>query len=599
MKTYPALTALRFLAALLVFLFHFQPTGGGWPIVAGQGHVGVGIFFVLSGFLITVRYGERLGRGAVPLRDYFLRRAARILPLYYVVFILSELLTTGLPPSLSAHLSEWTLTQAFFGESLEDLVVQTSWSLTIEECFYALAPLLFIALAAAMRRRHPRLASAALLVGVTALLYGIGVAIWALLGGHGPGMLRSFEQLSMHTVFGRFYDFAIGMAAGLVFAPAGGRWQKTIGRGAVAAALSVAAVLVVFAAQYGMAVDGTWVAQWGWELLLAPGAALLILSLTTAANPFARVLGTAVPVYLGKISYALYLVQLTPLGKWLVFRGLLGQSGPVPVFAAYLGISAVSAVLYELVEEPARQGVLRVAGLERPSHRARAPILARVAVAALVALALSGQWAVATLTAPPSLEEVIAAGSAADRVAVPAVGSTGTAVPLPERWLEDGGRSRGGVGLLLVFADGVAVPFFRKEAEAPGGDAAFYRGRGASAVFVRTATAPAELIIARSTTGLSLGMAWMRLLNSPGHAALIFILFAGGLLAALVALDGPLLSPRTVAGGALACLALAAALPDDLAWGALAIVVQATVLIAFAYAARRTRSPAASPSPLK
>src|SRR5215831_15770729 len=129
MKTYPALTALRFLAALLVFLFHFQPTGGVWPIVAGEGHVGVGIFFVLSGFLITVRYGERLGRRAVPLREYFLRRAARILPLYYVVFILSELLTTGLPPSLPAHLSEWTLTQAFFGESLEGLVVQTSWSL--------------------------------------------------------------------------------------------------------------------------------------------------------------------------------------------------------------------------------------------------------------------------------------------------------------------------------------------------------------------------------------------------------------------------------------------------------------------------------------
>src|SRR5262245_41113878 len=87
----PALTSLRFLAALLVFLFHFGPEGGLWDIVGGEGHVGVGVFFTLSGFLITARYGDRLARGG-SLKTYVLRRVARILPLYYAVLILSLLL---------------------------------------------------------------------------------------------------------------------------------------------------------------------------------------------------------------------------------------------------------------------------------------------------------------------------------------------------------------------------------------------------------------------------------------------------------------------------------------------------------------------------
>src|SRR5713101_1249714 len=121
---FAALTSLRFLAALLVFVFHFQPRRGGLKVVIGQGHVGVGIFFVLSGFLITLRYFPDRARGEFRMGEYFLRRAARSLPL--------------------------------FGESLHLFAIPTSWSLTVEECFYALAPLLFLAIAAAQRRAPRR-----------------------------------------------------------------------------------------------------------------------------------------------------------------------------------------------------------------------------------------------------------------------------------------------------------------------------------------------------------------------------------------------------------------------------------------------------------
>ena len=143
LPTQPALTTLRFVAALLVFLFHFQPKTILWAPIATQGHVGVSLFFVLSGFLISGRYAEPFDRGDVRLFDYWIRRAARILPLYYAVFILSQLAAAGRVSISTDTWPEWTLTQALFGESLHRFVIPTSWSLTVEECFYLLAPAVF------------------------------------------------------------------------------------------------------------------------------------------------------------------------------------------------------------------------------------------------------------------------------------------------------------------------------------------------------------------------------------------------------------------------------------------------------------------------
>src|SRR5438093_8039412 len=184
---FAALTSLRFLAALLVFVYHFQPRSGVLKVVIGQGHVGVGLFFVLSGFLITLRYFPDRTRAEFRIGEYFLRRAARILPLYYTVFILSLYLASG-ELSFAGRLPEWTLTQALFGESLHLLAIPTSWSLTVEECFYALAPLVFLAVAAAQRcvPRRPMLAAGAVLIGATVLLFAAGATIWILLDGRGP-----------------------------------------------------------------------------------------------------------------------------------------------------------------------------------------------------------------------------------------------------------------------------------------------------------------------------------------------------------------------------------------------------------------------------
>ncbi len=143
----PALTALRMVAALLVFLYHFAPDAPGiLGVAASEGHVGVTVFFVLSGFLITLRSRERMAQGRFELADYFVRRVTRIVPLYLVVLVVSGLARGDLELSL-VRLPEWTLTQGLFSRSLHELWIPTSWSLTVEECFYATAPLLVLALA--------------------------------------------------------------------------------------------------------------------------------------------------------------------------------------------------------------------------------------------------------------------------------------------------------------------------------------------------------------------------------------------------------------------------------------------------------------------
>jgi peptidoglycan/LPS O-acetylase OafA/YrhL len=609
---FDALTSLRFVAALLVFVFHFQPRSGVLEVVIGQGHVGVGIFFVLSGFLITLRYFPDRARGDLRIGEYFIRRAARILPLYYTVFILSHFLS-GETLSLSQRLPEWTLTQALFGESLHLFVMPTSWSLTVEECFYALAPLVFLAVVVARRRfpRRPLLVGAAVLLGLTALLFASGVAIWTLLDGRGPAFLREPEKVAIHTLFGRFYDFAAGAFAALLFvSPAGERWRRVIDRPlAGLAATGVAAALIV-TAQWGMhdagGIDGPrWIAAWSWDVLLPPAAAALVLSLTSAGNPIARLLSVAPLVYLGKVSYALYLVQLTPLGKGLFYR-VLPRHDDTALLALYLGITAVSAILYELVEEPARHLILRTAGLERSAPRATAPTLARLGAAAALAVSMASQaatWAVASVSeslGPVTLAELREAGvKGRDLLTAPVETlSTGRhgllVVGLPRAWREGWGDDLHAPSRLRVFADGAALPFFRRE-PAHGGEAAFFRRPRAAMLSVRPSGTPAEIVIARESPAVAVAVHIARLLRSPLEVLAVAGLFAGVLALGAIALRGRSPSPRIAVAAALGSLVWWRALElHDRPWGPLLLAAECVIIMVMALRAAASSHDAAA-----
>lgn len=150
-RRYPALDGLRAVAAVMVVVFHYG--GPSWESV--NGWIGVQMFFVLSGYLITtlaLREEERDGR--ISLADFYIRRVFRIMPVYYTVLAMVVVLTylrgqyrgSGLPDALPFFL---TFTNDYhvigtFGQA---------WTLAVEQKFYLVWPLLAFGIALPFLRR--------------------------------------------------------------------------------------------------------------------------------------------------------------------------------------------------------------------------------------------------------------------------------------------------------------------------------------------------------------------------------------------------------------------------------------------------------------
>lgn len=496
----PALTALRFLAAAVVFLHHFPPAAQSWPlaVISSQGHVGVTVFFVLSGFLITMRYSDALGpQGSVTLNQYFRKRVARIVPLYWTVLGLSLALSVGGLSFSWQILPEWLLLQGYLSRSVGDLAVPTSWTLTLEESFYLTAPVLFVWL------RRARAFGAWVLCAATLFLLSVGLGLSQVVDAERFLFLGSIEELFRHTFFGRFVDFAMGVWGGRWFLSGGaGRiWARPRGHLAAAAA-GMAGMAFVFAGQAGMALTAgldspRWWVSWPYNLLVGLGSLVLILSLTCEHSPLSRLLGAAPFVYLGRVSYALYVVQLTPLGKGLLYR-LIPSGTPWYGLVLYVGMTAVSALLYELVEEPGRRLVLRLwpSGTARASktpastdRRRGAPLWALVlvafgAVSLQVAAWVGGRVAVrrgsTTLTEAESACQVLSdrlvavSASTLERRAIP--GGTRYRIPIPETWMIGTPNDRRAPPSLLVYADREAIAFGRPSGGHASQAAAYLRG---------------------------------------------------------------------------------------------------------------------------
>ena len=279
----PALDGLRAVAVVAVLCNHAwaeQP-----PFAGGQ--IGVDVFFVLSGFLITaLLVEERAGSGRVRLHAFYVRRALRILPVLVLVTAVAAglALAIGTPASRAATLR--AAPQALFFIQNWDLAghqgallggyLGHTWSLSIEEQFYLLWPLL---LAALMRRGGVRLALA-----ISAGLAVAGQALSLVLAGRGDSYLVYFGTPTHGSLL------LIGCALSLTWV----RRQPCPSRVLVAAASAFLAVAL------GLAPPGPLP-----ELGAALCAAVLILR---ALDPGSgSLLSNAVMRWVGRRSYGIYL----------------------------------------------------------------------------------------------------------------------------------------------------------------------------------------------------------------------------------------------------------------------------------------------------
>ena len=361
---YPALTGLRAVAALAVFGFHHRhlrvfgtsALDEALRALLGELHIGVSIFFTLSGFLITKRYaGWQFGAGA--WRHYLAHRAARIGPVYVVLITATfavQFLQEGghtLRYWLGSYFLNLTLLKGL-SEGWYLTGIAQAWSLLVEEGFYGLAPLVFWL----GWRYRPGWAWPLLAAGALAL----GLASYAAL----PA-LGSWLFVLKATIFGRLPEFLVGAAFAWAPPRRGRGWATG---GGLASLLLVLALLVGVQRLTGEVSLNTYfgVLLNNWLLPVATG--WLLHGLATEPTRLGRLLGAAPSQALGRVSYCFYLLHIGILPDALA-----------PLLKAWLPASLAVVVLL---------GVLVLAslalhrGLERPAHRW---LLARLARPAAIA----------------------------------------------------------------------------------------------------------------------------------------------------------------------------------------------------------------------
>ncbi len=350
----PALDGIRGLAVAAVLAYH-----AGLPWARG-GFLGVDAFFVLSGYLITsLLLLEWRARGAIALSAFWARRARRLLPAlflmligvggYALVFAAPEEIGKLRGDALATlgYVANWRplfTGQSYFDQFSIPSPLRHTWSLAIEEQWYAFWPLLLLVL---LRLRR---ASLRTLLGVSLVM----IAASALLMGwlYDPGSDPSRVYYGTDT---RAQSLLMGAALAMLLMQRGPLRSRLAGHTLQIAALACAVGLGwVWATASG---DSVFLYRGGFLLLAAAVAVVIAASVQPKAGPIGRVLSLPPLRGLGLISYGVY------LWHWPIYLVLTpdrtGWDGYGLFAARVLVTLAISVTSYRLLEMPVRRGALR------------------------------------------------------------------------------------------------------------------------------------------------------------------------------------------------------------------------------------------------
>jgi len=365
----PALDGLRAIAVALVLAQH-----GGIPGMGG-GFLGVDVFFVLSGFLITSLLLDELGHaGRIDLTGFWIRRARRLLPaltlMVLAVGAARELLPaqalTGLrDDALAAFLwvANWRFVAQktdYFTQGAPPSPLQHAWSLGVEEQYYLVWPVLLIAVTLLLGARAGRYFRRATVGGVRFTVFV--VATLGTLVSAGLAIVLASDATRDRVYFGtdtRAEALLIGSAASALLVrdwPSlnrgwcliRSRWGRRVAR--VLPVIGLAGIAA--ATHYATGSAGEF--RHGLLIGVAVAAVLVVAPVTLEQRgAVARILALPPVVWLGAISYGVY------LWHWPIFLALNGErtgwSG-LPLFAARCAATlAVAAASWWLIEQPIRR----------------------------------------------------------------------------------------------------------------------------------------------------------------------------------------------------------------------------------------------------
>jgi peptidoglycan/LPS O-acetylase OafA/YrhL len=344
----PGLDGLRALAVFAVLFYHL---GARW---APGGLLGVGVFFTLSGYLITdLLLAQIRNHGRILFGEFYWRRAKRLLPALYVMLALvlfyitlfQRDLLSSLPGDVIAavlYVSNWwyIFHHVSYFNSFIPSPFTNLWSLAVEEQFYLVWPLVLIVLVRFVRSRYVQ-------VILTLALAAASALAMALI--YKPGTVPNLVYYGTDT---RAFALLIGAALAFLWPSTQLPTLHPAGRDAVNllgfAGLGLFVWMVLFTNEYE-----TFVYRGG-MVLLAFGTALAVQALTIPDGLLSHILGIAPLRWLGVRSYAIYLwhypiIVLTASLQNRIHNVLLYDA---VILVASVGLAALS---WHFVENPIRR----------------------------------------------------------------------------------------------------------------------------------------------------------------------------------------------------------------------------------------------------
>jgi len=455
-----ALTGLRFFAALHVVLYHFGlntfAQAPAWVTnFLHAGYVGVSLFFILSGFILTYVYLDTRGTRPVHAGKFWVARFARIYPMYLLSLLLWLPFFIGTVQQGFVSPLTGLLTAVLAPLGLQAWLPSTAcvwncptWSVSVEAFFYLMFP--FVAMFLYPRLRVDGPARAALLIAglwLIALLPPLAYVTAERAGAFDGNYLPWLEALKFNPL-SRFAEFVLGIALGKLFITRRAQGRDDARLGGTLVWASTLALLV------GLSVSSALPYPFLHNGLLAPVFAALIYGLGTGRDAITRALSLPTVVLLGEASYSLYVLH-GPVWDWL-YKGVdaLGRAGNANTSPAYLAaylvlLVAVSVAAFRLIEIPARDylrarlsgrpGPASGARSDRPARRMETWVAGAFGVAAAVGLLLAwplGREANVKSRAEPAARAATAGafGNVLDPAALAAGLEQGGWRPFSGRW---------------------------------------------------------------------------------------------------------------------------------------------------------------------
>jgi len=365
----PGLDGLRALAVIGVFLYHARPhaDGNGW---LPGGFLGVDLFFVLSGYLITsLLLVEWDARNRIDLRRFWARRARRLFPALVVVVLATLILdaifqrsslakTRGDAVSSLLYYTNWHLILAnhsYFVRMSNPSLLQHLWSLAVEEQFYVIWPLLLVpGLVLLGRKRLPYV--------IAAGFAGSAALSWLLYKQADPSRV-------WYGTDTRAFLLLMGILLALVW-PAIERLRRAV----PLLELFGIAALVTTVLLFRQMQDFSPTLWHGGDVAAAFCFAVLIAAVAHPATGIGEALGVAPLRWLGERSYGIYLWHL-PIVLLLRPGVDISWTGPGVVVLQAVIVVTAAALSFRYVEQPIRTGALQQR-LARHAPRRRLELIA-------------------------------------------------------------------------------------------------------------------------------------------------------------------------------------------------------------------------------